>query len=68
MMVSWRLSVGRYRRSYDSDYEAGLVAYHVWPCLMQEHKVLVKGEAHTARASGAVYVYFVLPHYISIYA
>ncbi|XP_033016929.1 mitochondria-eating protein isoform X2 [Lacerta agilis] len=43
----------KYRRSYDSEFTAPLVAYHVWPALMEEDSVLVKGEAVTRR--GAVW-------------
>ncbi|XP_063166552.1 mitochondria-eating protein [Candoia aspera] len=39
----------KYRRSYDSDFTAPLVAYHVWPALMEEDSVIVKGEAVTRR-------------------
>lgn len=41
----------RYRRSYDSDFTAPLVAYHVWPALMESDSVIVKGEAVTRRGS-----------------
>ncbi|XP_041647755.1 mitochondria-eating protein [Cheilinus undulatus] len=43
----------RYRRSYDSDFTAPLVLYHVWPALVEGDVVLVKGEAVTRR--GAVW-------------
>ncbi|KFP84106.1 Mitochondria-eating protein, partial [Apaloderma vittatum] len=39
----------RYRRSLDSDVTAALVAYHVWPALMENDIVIVKGEAVTKR-------------------
>ncbi|XP_025086839.1 mitochondria-eating protein-like isoform X4 [Pomacea canaliculata] len=41
----------KYRRSYDSEYTAPLVNHHIWPCLMQGIRVLVKGEAHTRRGA-----------------
>ncbi|XP_061440561.1 mitochondria-eating protein isoform X2 [Rhineura floridana] len=41
----------KYRRSYDSDFTAPLVAYHVWPALMEEDSVIVKGEAVTRRGA-----------------
>ncbi|XP_060107053.1 mitochondria-eating protein-like [Heteronotia binoei] len=41
----------KYHRSYDSDFTAPLVAYHVWPALVQNHSVIVKGEAVTRRSS-----------------
>ncbi|XP_064609035.1 mitochondria-eating protein-like [Liolophura sinensis] len=40
-----------YRRSYDSEYTAPLVNHHVWPCLVQGSKVLMKGEAVTRRGA-----------------
>uniref|UniRef100_A0A8C6U7D8 Mitochondria-eating protein n=1 Tax=Neogobius melanostomus TaxID=47308 RepID=A0A8C6U7D8_9GOBI len=41
----------RYRRSYDSEFSAPLVLYHVWPALMEGDIVLVKGEAVTRRGA-----------------
>ncbi|XP_062306376.1 mitochondria-eating protein isoform X1 [Osmerus eperlanus] len=41
----------RYRRSYDSEFTAPLVVYHVWPALMEGDFVLVKGEAVTRRGA-----------------
>ncbi|XP_054846176.1 mitochondria-eating protein isoform X2 [Eublepharis macularius] len=41
----------KYRRSYDSDFTAPLVAYHVWPALMENDSVIVKGEAVTRRGA-----------------
>ncbi|XP_066489009.1 mitochondria-eating protein [Tiliqua scincoides] len=41
----------KYRRSYDSDFTAPLVAYHVWPALMEDDSVIVKGEAVTRRGA-----------------
>ncbi|KAM6439839.1 mitochondria-eating protein isoform 2-T5 [Liasis olivaceus] len=41
----------KYRRSYDSDFTAPLVAYHVWPALMEEDSVIVKGEAVTRKGA-----------------
>uniref|UniRef100_UPI0037E858BE mitochondria-eating protein n=1 Tax=Semicossyphus pulcher TaxID=241346 RepID=UPI0037E858BE len=39
----------KYRRSYDSEFSAPLVMYHVWPALVEGDVVLVKGEAVTRR-------------------
>uniref|UniRef100_A0A452T503 Mitochondria-eating protein n=1 Tax=Ursus maritimus TaxID=29073 RepID=A0A452T503_URSMA len=39
----------KYRRSYDSDFTAPLVLYHVWPALMENDCVIMKGEAVTKR-------------------
>ncbi|NXT71010.1 MIEAP protein, partial [Chaetops frenatus] len=36
-----------YYRSFDSDFTAPFVAYHVWPALMENDAVIVKGEAVT---------------------
>lgn len=44
----------RYRRSYDSEYSAPLVSHHIWPCLMQAGRVLMKGEACTRRGASMV--------------
>uniref|UniRef100_H9GAT0 Mitochondria-eating protein n=2 Tax=Anolis carolinensis TaxID=28377 RepID=H9GAT0_ANOCA len=41
----------KYRRSYDSEFTAPLVAYHVWPALMEEDSVIVKGEVVTRRGA-----------------
>ncbi|XP_035379829.1 mitochondria-eating protein isoform X2 [Electrophorus electricus] len=41
----------KYRRSYDSEFTAPLVAYHVWPALMEGDTVIVKGEAVTRRGT-----------------
>uniref|UniRef100_A0A3Q3JQC1 Mitochondria-eating protein n=1 Tax=Monopterus albus TaxID=43700 RepID=A0A3Q3JQC1_MONAL len=41
----------KYRRSYDSEFTAPLVMYHVWPALMEGNAVLVKGEAVTRRGA-----------------
>ncbi|NXQ61554.1 MIEAP protein, partial [Anthoscopus minutus] len=38
-----------YYRSCDSDYSAPFVAYHVWPALMENGAVIVKGEVVTKR-------------------
>ncbi|KAG7243776.1 hypothetical protein INR49_008926 [Caranx melampygus] len=43
----------KYRRSYDSEFAAPLVMYHVWPALVEGTVVIVKGEAVTRR--GAVW-------------
>uniref|UniRef100_A0A672IL95 Mitochondria-eating protein n=1 Tax=Salarias fasciatus TaxID=181472 RepID=A0A672IL95_SALFA len=39
----------KYRRSYDSEFTAPLVIYHVWPALAEGTNVVVKGEAVTRR-------------------
>ncbi|NXJ01355.1 MIEAP protein, partial [Psophia crepitans] len=39
----------KYHRSFDSDFTAALVAYHVWPALMENDVVIAKGEAVTKR-------------------
>ncbi len=41
----------RYRRSYDSEFTAPLVMYHVWPALLERDAVVVKGEAVTRRGA-----------------
>ncbi|XP_056235034.1 mitochondria-eating protein [Seriola aureovittata] len=41
----------KYRRSYDSEFAAPLVMYHVWPALMEGNAVIVKGEAVTRRGA-----------------
>ncbi|KAA8589791.1 hypothetical protein FQN60_013156 [Etheostoma spectabile] len=41
----------RYRRSYDSEFTAPLVMYHVWPALVEGDVVVVKGEAVTRRGA-----------------
>lgn len=41
----------KYRRSYDSDFAAPLVFYHVWPALMENECVIMKGEAVTKRGA-----------------
>ncbi|XP_063191226.1 mitochondria-eating protein isoform X2 [Chroicocephalus ridibundus] len=41
----------KYHRSFDSDFTAALVAYHVWPALMENDVVIVKGEAVTKRGA-----------------
>ncbi|NWZ41632.1 MIEAP protein, partial [Brachypodius atriceps] len=38
-----------YYRSCDSDFTAPFVAYHIWPALMEDGAVLVKGEAVTRK-------------------
>ncbi|KAF7203386.1 mitochondria-eating protein [Nothobranchius furzeri] len=39
----------KYRRSYDSEFTAPLVLYHVWPALTERGSVIVMGEAVTRR-------------------
>ncbi|KAE8616357.1 hypothetical protein XENTR_v10008781 [Xenopus tropicalis] len=41
----------KYRRTYDSEHTAPLVYYHVWPALMENDNVIVKGEAVTKRGA-----------------
>ncbi|XP_034860891.1 mitochondria-eating protein isoform X2 [Mirounga leonina] len=41
----------KYHRSYDSDFTAPLVLYHVWPALMENDCVIMKGEAVTKRGA-----------------
>ncbi|XP_056413911.1 mitochondria-eating protein isoform X1 [Hyla sarda] len=41
----------KYRRTYDSELTAPLVFYHVWPALMENDVVVVKGEAVTKRGA-----------------
>ncbi|KAM4629072.1 mitochondria-eating protein [Polymixia lowei] len=41
----------KYRRSYDSEFTAPLVVYHVWPALVEGDSVIVKGEAVTRRGA-----------------
>ncbi|XP_010870505.2 mitochondria-eating protein isoform X1 [Esox lucius] len=44
-------SDSKYRRSYDSEFTAPLVVYHVWPALLEGDAVIVKGEAVTRRGA-----------------
>ncbi|XP_025035715.1 mitochondria-eating protein isoform X4 [Pelodiscus sinensis] len=41
----------KYHRSYDSDFTAPLVVYHVWPPLIENDSVIVKGEAVSKRGA-----------------
>ncbi|XP_073439624.1 mitochondria-eating protein isoform X3 [Dendrobates tinctorius] len=41
----------KYRRTYDSALTAPLVFYHVWPSLMENDIVVMKGEAVTKRGA-----------------
>jgi len=41
----------KYRRSYDSEYSAPLVAYYIWPALMDGTTCVSKGEAFTKRGA-----------------
>ncbi|XP_069833717.1 mitochondria-eating protein isoform X2 [Dendropsophus ebraccatus] len=41
----------KYRRTYDSELTAPLIFYHVWPALMENDVVVVKGEAVTKRGA-----------------
>lgn len=45
------MSEVKYRRSYDSEFTAPLVAFHVWPALMEDNSVLIKGECTTRRGA-----------------
>ncbi|NWX31169.1 MIEAP protein, partial [Notiomystis cincta] len=38
-----------YYRSFDSDFSAPFVAYHVWPALMEDGAVILKGEVVTKK-------------------
>ncbi|NXI18722.1 MIEAP protein, partial [Irena cyanogastra] len=38
-----------YYRSFDSDFAAPFVAYHVWPPLLEDGRILVKGEVVTRK-------------------
>ncbi|NWI00787.1 MIEAP protein, partial [Tichodroma muraria] len=38
-----------YYRSFDSDFTAPFVAYHVWPALLEDGAVVVKGEVVTKK-------------------
>ena len=54
LSVSLSLSLSlftMYRRSYDSEFTAPLVAYHVCPALVEGDSVIVKGEAVTRRGA-----------------
>ncbi|NWR69057.1 MIEAP protein, partial [Centropus unirufus] len=42
-------SENKYYRGVDSDFSAALVAYHVWPALMENDVVIMKGRAVTKR-------------------
>ncbi|XP_018588575.1 mitochondria-eating protein isoform X1 [Scleropages formosus] len=44
-------SESKYRRSYDSEFTAPLVAVHVWPALMEGDTVIMKGEVITRRGA-----------------
>ncbi|KAH8875861.1 Mitochondria-eating protein [Schistosoma japonicum] len=37
----------KYRRSHDSSYPTLLIHHYIWPCLMQNERVLAKGEVCT---------------------
>lgn len=52
----------RYRRSYDSDFTAPLVFYHVWPALMEIDNVIMKGEAVTKRGAFVRWPYIMTNH------
>uniref|UniRef100_A0A8C5M9V8 Mitochondria-eating protein n=1 Tax=Leptobrachium leishanense TaxID=445787 RepID=A0A8C5M9V8_9ANUR len=39
----------KYHRTYDSDFTAPFIYYHVWPALMENNNVIVKGEAVTRK-------------------
>ncbi|KAI0216399.1 Mitochondria-eating protein [Lamellibrachia satsuma] len=41
----------KYRRSYDSEFSAPLVNHHIWPCLVQGIRVLMKGECCSRRGA-----------------
>ncbi|CAH8497380.1 unnamed protein product [Schistosoma turkestanicum] len=37
----------KYRRSHDSFYPASLIHHYIWPCLMQNERIVSKGEVCT---------------------
>ncbi|CAH8536134.1 unnamed protein product [Schistosoma guineensis] len=37
----------KYRRSHDSSYPTLLIHHHIWPCLMQNERIVAKGEVCT---------------------
>ncbi|CAH8553005.1 unnamed protein product [Heterobilharzia americana] len=43
----------KYRRSHDSSYPTLLIHHHIWPCLMQGERILVKGEVCTRGTSNS---------------
>ncbi|XP_071412601.1 mitochondria-eating protein isoform X3 [Pithys albifrons albifrons] len=43
-------SESKYYRSPDSDFTAAFVSYHVWPALVEDGVVIVKGEVVTKRS------------------
>lgn len=49
MDISCTVCFNRYYRSFDSDFTAHFVAYHVWPALMENGTVIVKGEVVTKK-------------------
>ncbi|MEQ2181109.1 hypothetical protein GOODEAATRI_007980, partial [Goodea atripinnis] len=51
MQTHISLLYSRYRRSFDSEFTAPLVIYHVWPALVEGNTVIVKGEAVTRRGA-----------------
>ncbi|XP_078801599.1 mitochondria-eating protein isoform X3 [Oryzias latipes] len=46
----------KYRRSFDSDFTAPLVTFHVWPALMEGNGVIVKVGEEPQRQPGALSV------------
>ena len=54
MLIFSKKNNFRYRRTYDSEFSAPLVNHHIWPCLMQEGRVVIKGEACTLRGASLV--------------
>ncbi|XP_029443689.1 mitochondria-eating protein isoform X4 [Rhinatrema bivittatum] len=44
-------SESKYRRSFDSDFSAPLVLYHIWPALQENDCIIMKGEAVTRRGA-----------------
>lgn len=53
-LATFCISLSRYRRSYDSEYTAPLIAYHIWPALIQGDMPLIKGEACTRRGAVSI--------------
>uniref|UniRef100_A0A8C8FKR2 Mitochondria-eating protein n=1 Tax=Oncorhynchus tshawytscha TaxID=74940 RepID=A0A8C8FKR2_ONCTS len=44
-------TTSQYHRSYDSEFTAPLVVYHVWPAMVEGDSVIVKGEVVTRRGA-----------------
>uniref|UniRef100_A0A1I8F4H8 Mitochondria-eating protein n=1 Tax=Macrostomum lignano TaxID=282301 RepID=A0A1I8F4H8_9PLAT len=53
----------KYRRTYDSEFTAPLVAHYTWPALVQGSEVVARGEACTRR--GAATSSYIFKHPVS---